>query len=71
VGQRDPRRDPQPGDRVLLGHEGTARLVLEVKGTEALIGGEVTWRWLGGTQRRKTPIVEWRRDLEAARIVLW
>jgi hypothetical protein len=45
--------------------------VLEVKGTEALIGGEVTWRWLGGTQRRKTPIVEWRRDLEAARIVLW
>lgn len=56
---------------MLLRHEGTARLVLEVKGTEALIGGEVIWRWLGGTARRVTPIVEWRRDLEAARIILW
>ncbi len=59
---RDPRRDPEPGDRVLLRHEGVERLVLELR------GGGVVWRWLGSQKQWTSSIYEWRQDLESARV---
>lgn len=58
---RDPRRDPRVKDRLLLGTEGTERVIVD------LTGG-VVWRFLGGTQKRTDSIERWRADMETAQI---
>jgi hypothetical protein len=61
---RDPRQDPEAGDRVLIRSEGTPRIVVEIQG--ALYERKVVWRWLGGTVRRTSTLAEWRQQMEAA-----
>lgn len=61
---RDPRQNPRSGDRLVVGTEGSGRLVVTVENDEAVV-----WRYLGGHILRRDSLSAWRRDCEGARIV--
>lgn len=73
---RDPRHDPQPGDRLLtagrIGQDPTPVEVLAVHGSDVIVQVGRWTRWHGSARAARAEVLtlaEWRREMRGAEVI--